>query len=178
METYYSTHSLFQTADRATQGKDEWLTPPGVIRALGPFDLDPCAPVNPPWTLAADTFTCFDNGLTKEWRGFVWCNPPYSTAGKWLARLSGHNGGGIALVFARTETGAFHEHVWAKAAALYFFKGRLRFYNVDGTEGGAAPAPSVLIAYGEDAAKRLARATLPPGKFIRVNPCLSVVEKL
>jgi hypothetical protein len=25
--------------------KDEWLTPPEIIRALGPFNLDPCAPV-------------------------------------------------------------------------------------------------------------------------------------
>ena len=24
---------------------DEWLTPPHVLQALGPFDLDPCAPV-------------------------------------------------------------------------------------------------------------------------------------
>lgn len=29
--------------------KDEWLTPPHILRALGPFDLDTCAPVNRPW---------------------------------------------------------------------------------------------------------------------------------
>jgi len=86
--------SLFQSADVATSGKDEWLTPPGIIRALQPFDLDPCAPVNPPWHLADKTFTCFDNGLIKEWAGFVWCNPPYSDAGKWLARMASHEGGG------------------------------------------------------------------------------------
>ncbi len=160
--------SLFQTADRSTQGKDEWLTPPGIIRALGPFDLDPCAPVTPPWPLAAKTFTCFDNGMTREWSGFVWCNPPYSTAGQWLARLSGHADGGIALVFARTETAAFHEHVWAKAKALYFIKGRLRFFNVDGTQGGAAPAPSVLIAYGPTAAARLKTNAIPPGKLVEL----------
>ena len=27
---------------------DEWLTPPSIIRSLGEFDLDPCAPLNTP----------------------------------------------------------------------------------------------------------------------------------
>lgn len=161
--------SLFNAADSAVMGKDEWLTPPEIIRALGPFDLDPCAPVIPPWPLAEKKFTCHDNGLTREWNGFVWCNPPYSTASKWLGRLASHSGGGIALVFARTETGSFHEHVWNKADALYFLKGRLRFYNVNGKIGGSAPAPSVLIAYGGLAKTRLANANLPAGKFITLT---------
>lgn len=31
---------------------DEWLTPPNIIINLGPFDLDPCAPVIRPWNTA------------------------------------------------------------------------------------------------------------------------------
>lgn len=31
--------------------KDEWLTPPGIIKSLGEFDLDPCAPVKRPWDM-------------------------------------------------------------------------------------------------------------------------------
>lgn len=42
-----------------------------------------------------------------------------------------------------------------KATAILFIKGRLRFYHVSGKQGGTAGAPSVLIAYGSDAAKRL-----------------------
>ena len=30
-------------------GKDEWLTPPEIIKSLGEFDLDPCSPINRPW---------------------------------------------------------------------------------------------------------------------------------
>jgi len=80
-------------------------------------------------------------------------------------------GGGIALVFARTETEAFYQHVWLKATALYFIKGRLNFHHVTGKIGSAsAPAPSVLIAYGETAVTRMQAAIplLPLGKFIRL----------
>lgn len=33
--------------ERINNGKSEWLTPLEIIRALGDFDLDPCAPSNP-----------------------------------------------------------------------------------------------------------------------------------
>lgn len=32
--------------------KDEWLTPPGIVSALGEFDLDPCSPVDRPWPIS------------------------------------------------------------------------------------------------------------------------------
>jgi hypothetical protein len=138
--------------------KDEWLTPPELIDALGPFDLDPCSPINRPWPTATDHYTRQDNGLIRPWRGFVWLNPPYGQAtGQWLARLADH-GNGLALIFARTETAMFFEHVWRKADALLFFEGRLFFHHADGTRADAnAGAPSVLVAYGSEAVKRLER---------------------
>jgi hypothetical protein len=36
--------------------KTEWCTPPGIVRALGPFDLDPCAPITPPPSTCAPHF--------------------------------------------------------------------------------------------------------------------------
>ena len=43
----------------------------------------------------------------------------------------------------------FHEHVWNKASALLFLKGRLYFHYVDGSKAKAnAGGPSVLVAYG------------------------------
>ena len=91
-----------------SDGKDEWLTPPEIIKALGEFDLDPCAPVKRPWPTAEKHYTIQDNGLLKPWQGRVWCNPPYNDAAKWLARCAEH-GNAIALVFARTETKMFFE---------------------------------------------------------------------
>jgi hypothetical protein len=131
-----------------TQNKDEWLTPPHILKALGDFDLDPCAPINRPWDMAKNHYTIEDNGLMKPWEGRVWCNPPYGKETfRWLDRMADH-GNGIALIFARTETIGFHRSIFDKADAIFFFQGRLSFYHVDGRKGGTANAPSCLIAYG------------------------------
>lgn len=52
-----------------TDGKDEWLTPPEITRALGSFDLDPCSPINRPWPTAEKHLTILDDGLSREWFG-------------------------------------------------------------------------------------------------------------
>lgn len=129
--------------------KDEWLTPPDIIKALGDFDLDPCAPVDRPWDMARNHYNRLDDGLGKPWRGRIWCNPPYgSETFRWVQHLADH-GDGIALTFARTETKGFHRAIWERADGVFFFEGRLRFYHVDGTQGGSANALSCLVAYGQ-----------------------------
>lgn len=140
---------------RSKATTDVWLTPPSIIRALGEFDLDPCFSAPRPWATAKHHFGEDDDGLSKEWHGRVWMNPPYGALmGRFMAKLAAH-GNGIAFVFARTETRAFHDHVWPKADALLFLKGRVKFLRFDGTEADAAGAPSVLIAYGNNNADAL-----------------------
>jgi len=145
--------------------KDEWLTPPEIIRALGEFDLDPCAPIKRPWDMANNHYTVEDDGLSKAWGGRVWLNPPYGKETfKWMERLATHKKG-IALIFARTETIGFHETIWRKAHSVFFFKGRLCFYHSDGTKGGTANAPSCLISYSERDTAAIASSKLS-GKLI------------
>lgn len=136
--------------------KDEWLTPPEMIAALGVFDLDPCAPVKRPWPTANWHFTVEDDGLAREWWGRVWLNPPYGEhTATWLQRLVEH-GNGIALVFARTETECWFNWVWPKASAILFLRGRVTFYHVSGAKGKyTGGAPSALIAYGTANAEKL-----------------------
>ena len=147
--------------DRQPDGKDEWLTPPALIKALGPFDLDPCAPVERPWPTADRHYTIMDNGLQREWSGYVWMNPPYGRdVNVWMARLANH-GQGIALIFARTDTKAWHQSVWGRADSILFLDGRLTFHNRDGSMAAAsAGAPSALVAYGSCAKASLERAHL------------------
>ena len=137
-------------------GHDEWLTPPEIVRVLGPFDLDPCAPITRPWATAATHYTREDDGLSKPWHGRVWLNPPFGReAVKWMRMLCAH-GNGIALVPARTETAMFYECVWDVAQAVLFMKGRPHFHYVDGRRAAAnSGAPICLIAYGEDNAESL-----------------------
>jgi hypothetical protein len=135
----------------AKAGKDEWLTPKYIIDSLGKFDLDPCAPVDRPWDTAAEHYTILDDGLSKEWRGRVWCNPPYGLeAARWLDKCAAH-GDCVSLIFARTETKMFFDHVWPKASAVLFIEGRLYFHHLNGKKAAAnAGAPSVLVAYGQN----------------------------
>jgi len=149
--------------------KDEWLTPPEIIKALGAFDLDPCSPGDRrPWDTAAKHYSIHDNGLAKQWHGRVWLNPPYGReTEKWLARLADHRNG-IALVFARTETAMFFSEVWETADALLFLRGRLHFHHLDGTRAAAnAGAPAVLVAYGQANVGALAGSGLP-GRLVNL----------
>lgn len=152
------------------QGKnDEWLTPPFVVDALGPFNLDPCSPINRPWSTATRHLTIDDDGLNATWADdeFVWLNPPYGPhTWKWLERLATHPAGGIALIFARTETVGFFSTAWQNADAMFFLEGRLFFHYVDGTRAPFnSGAPSVLLGYGAEAVTRLNTCNLN-GAFV------------
>lgn len=140
----------------------EWLTPPYIIHALGPFDLDPCAPINRPWDTATRHFTLDHDGLRQPWFGRVWLNPPYGTGQeRWLERLVKH-GNGIALIAARTETEAFWRYVWLAADAVLFLHGRLFFHHPNGERAKSnAGHGSVLVAYGVENADRLRGSRIP-----------------
>ncbi|WP_244256268.1 phage N-6-adenine-methyltransferase [Caballeronia zhejiangensis] len=129
---------------------DEWLTPPEIMAKLGAFDLDPCSPINRPWDTARRHFTVTDDGLSKEWFGRVWMNPPFGReATRWMKKMADH-GNGIALIPARTETAMFYESVWTRADAVLFLKGRPHFHRVDGSRASFnSGAPICLVAYGQ-----------------------------
>lgn len=154
-----------------TDNNEVWLTPPYIFRSLGEFDLDPCSLPSHirPWNTAKEHYWKEIDGLTKPWKGRVWLNPPYgSETFKWIRKLAEH-GNGIALIFARTETKGFHDYVWNMADAVFFFKGRIKFYNVNKNEAKCgANAPSCLIAYGENNVKSIQESNLQ-GKLIFLN---------
>lgn len=154
--------------NKRTHQKDEYLTPPEIIRALGKFELDPCAPIDRPWDMARLHYTRENNGLDRPWFGRVWLNPPYGNeTGKWLQRLKEH-GNGIALIFARTETKNFHNYIWPHANAILFIRGRVAFYSVEGKKYPNAPSPSCLVAYGRANAEIL-RKSLLDGFYVDIR---------
>lgn len=149
---------------------DVWLTPLNLINSLGEFDLDPCCPNNLPWKTAKTYFSLENNqdGLLLPWTGRVWCNPPYSNWVPFLKKLKEH-GNGIALIFARTETNGFFEHVWNDADSILFLRRRIKFVNISLIPTkNPAPAPSVLVAYGQNNTISLENSNLE-GKFLRLR---------
>ena len=133
----------------AAMKSDTWLTPPDWLERLGAFDLDPCCPTEMPWPTASRMLTKADDGLSADWAGRVWLNPPFGrAAASWLSKLASH-GNGIALIPARTETAMFFDHVWPKAAGICFVRGRPHFHRQDGSRAPFnSGAPIALVAYG------------------------------
>ena len=139
-------------------GEKTWITPRYIIDALGPFDLDPCCPDGGmPWQTATRMVTKSEDGLLVNWDGKrVWLNPPYGRESiPFFTRMVLHTGGGIALVFARTDTSLWQDLIFLNAHSILFFRGRIRFYRQDGSRGDTATAPSALIAFSDADAKRL-----------------------
>ncbi len=153
-------------------GKVDWYTPKYIIEGLGNnFDTDPCAaPIEKRLFDIGrqNNWTIDDDGYSKEWSGFCFVNPPYGDeTEKWLKKSSEHNNC-LVLIFARTETKMFHEHIWGKADAIFFFKGRISFIDSEKQTSGPAGAPSCLVAYGEKAVQHLKNCNLK-GKFISLK---------
>lgn len=135
---------------RGQKPTDDWQTPPHIIKALGKFDLDPCASTDQHHRTAETMWTVDDGGFLRTWRGRVWLNPPYGKyTTQWVRRLGDH-GDGIALVFARVDTSLFQDEIFVRATGLLFLRKRLFFIQRDGTRAkSSGGAPSVLVAYGE-----------------------------
>jgi hypothetical protein len=67
-----------------------YLTPRPIIRALGPFGLDPCAAPDPRPFPTADTYytEAEGDGLMRSWEGSrAWLNPPFNDLDRWIGRL-------------------------------------------------------------------------------------------
>jgi hypothetical protein len=150
---------------RTEETTNTWLTPLSLIQSLGEFDLDPCCPSKMPWRTAKHmnlwpwSGQC---GLQMEWEGRAFLNPPYGTETfKWMQKFAIHQRG-VALIFARTDTKGFHDHIFGKAKAIYFLKGRVKFHREDGSCPKNGPAaPSCLVTHTEQDTAAVLNSGLP-----------------
>lgn len=159
----------FETSNTTTV---EWYTPPTIIQALGEFDLDPCTS-QVAWDFnhsAKKYYTMEDDGLSKEWNGRIWMNPPYSqpTITQFMERMAIHNNG-IALLYNRSDNKMFHSFVFPVADSIFFLKGRIRFYRPDGTVGEQPGSGSVLIAFGRNNTEAIENSGLKGHMFKSMN---------
>jgi hypothetical protein len=142
-----------------------WLTPQWLIDLIGISDLDPCGyKLNGKFVVqcARVSYTLQDNqdGLKLPWYGSIYCNPPYNENPKWLKRCREYyeetGSDVIVLLFVRSGTMYFQREV-KHCTGIVLVNGLLSFLNARGNEKHQAPAPSVLIAFGEGAFERIQR---------------------
>ena len=132
---------------------DERYTPEWIFSTLNvEFDLDPCSPIGGiPYAPIKNYYTVEDDGLSKEWFGNVWVNPPFSNPRPFMERLVQH-GKGIGLV--RISQSQWAKDLWNQCDGVLLNDKRLKFNRPDGRSIGI-PAVTWLFAFGEDNAKAL-----------------------
>jgi hypothetical protein len=111
---------------------DELYTPKWIFDSLGvQFDLDVCAPIEGPLhTPAKAWFSELDDGLSKDWFGCVWMNPPYSKPSPWVNKWLEHKNG-IALLPLSGNAKWWYE-LWNSKAMGITLKPRSDFITKEG----------------------------------------------
>lgn len=157
-----------RTQRNAVVSSDEWYTPRWVIDELGPFDTDPCAPLEPPYPIAPLAYNIEEDGLKHPWRGVVWMNPPYSRAPlrKFCEKMAAHDNG-IALLKNQVDNLLFQEVIFPTAKSMIFMRHRVRFLRPDGRTGSPFFG-SCLVAWGEECDRRLKYSGIE-GKYVVLN---------
>ena len=126
--------------------RDERPTPQDFFDALHAefgFTLDVAA--GPDNHKCPDYFTVEDDGLMQDWHGVVWCNPPYSEVGEWVAKAYRESLRGVTSVLllpSSTDTAWFYDWV-LPFAEIRFVRGRIRFVGQD----NPAPFGSVVCIF-------------------------------
>ena len=125
---------------------DLWATPQAFFDALNVefgFTTDVCAlPEN---AKCPAYFSPEQDGLSQQWVGTCWMNPPYGREiGRWVRKAHESSKAGatvVCLLPARTDTRWWHEH--CAYGEVRFVRGRLKF----GTATTSAPFPSAIVVF-------------------------------
>jgi len=123
-----------------------WETPQKFFDMLDKefsFTLDVCATKEN--AKCSTFFSPVEDGLSQEWSGRCWMNPPYGRdIGKWLKKAYESALDGVlvvCLIPARTDTAWWHEYVMK--GEIQFIRGRLKFSGCK----NSAPFPSAIVLF-------------------------------
>lgn len=127
---------------------------------MGSIDLDPASSVFFNQTIRATRIiTKEQNGLKFNWRGNVWCNPPYGRNDAWksnqqiwaahLARQYHYGNTDQACLLIRAALGySWFEDLWREYPTCVLRK-RLHFMKPDGITDGETKYANALIYFGK-----------------------------
>lgn len=114
---------------------DEYETPADLFDMLHMvfrFTVDPCASIQS--HMLPRYWTIKDDGLEQSWTGeTLYINPPYSNCSGWVEKAAttyedGHSQS-VLLIPARTDTSYWQDHIFPKATAIIYLRGRLKFIS-------------------------------------------------
>ncbi len=146
--------------DEFIDDKDDRGTPQDIFDALHArfqFTLDAAAAEH-----NAKLWRYFDqetDGLRQSWKGErVWCNPPYSELGKWVAKAAEQEADLCVLLIPanRTDQKWWHRHIESQRGNgtvwVEFLEGRIRFRFPPGDPrrdqaGNSPPFGSCLVVF-------------------------------
>jgi hypothetical protein len=146
--------------EQSVGATDEWFTPAYVFQALAcRFDMDVASPsfCSTPWIPTAAFIT--SGSLERQWRGFIWMNPPFGARNglvPWLEKFSVH-GNGIALVPDRTSA-PWWQRFAPRMDLILFVAPKIKFICADGRPGRSPAQGTSLFAIGPKASAALHRA--------------------
>ena len=147
-----------------SSSKTAWETPQWLFDTLDKefgFTLDVCADEKN--KKCDNYFSKKDNGLTQDWSGVAFVNPPYGPEIKqWIEKAYIESQRGVTvvcLIAARTDTVIWHKYVM-KAKEIRFVKGRIKFVRAK----TGAPFPSAIVVFEKGKHKtKVSSYELPKG---------------
>jgi len=155
-----------------------WETPQDLFNKLNNefnFETDVCAlPFN---AKCSNYYTPDMDGLSQEWKGSCWMNPPYGKEiGLWMKKAYEESLKGsiiVCLIPARTDTKYWHDYCM-RATEIRFIRGRLKFSN----SNNSAPFPSAIIIFNRGNENLRITGYYPPFlipciKFLK--PCIEFI---
>jgi site-specific DNA-methyltransferase (adenine-specific) len=142
-----------------SSASDEWSTPKDLFDRLhAEFDFEIDLAATAENTKCSSFFSKKSNSLEKDWGGVFdrgWLNPPYSRGlcGQFIEKAARQRRRGfltVMLLAARTDTKAFHTHLYnaetwhpRPGVEIRLLPGRLKF----GGSTNAAPFPSMIVVF-------------------------------
>ena len=138
--------TLFNTQQHGLT-TDDYYTPAWIFDKLAiTFDLDVAAPTGGcHWIPATNYYDQQTNGLTSDWYGNVFMNPPFSKPNEWVNKFMEH-ANGIALL--PMSKSAWFDQIWHDAQGITSLQSNLKFVNPTGGSGSIS-MPTLLVAYGQ-----------------------------
>ena len=138
--------TLFNTKQHGLTS-DDYYTPKWIFDKLNiTFDLDVAAPPGGcHWIPATNYYDQQTNGLTSDWYGNVFMNPPFSKPNDWVHKFMQHANGIALLPLSKSQ---WFEKIWNDQNAIV----NIPRFTFDDPKGGNGSIfmPTCLVAYGQD----------------------------